>query len=173
MRKTCKRCQMTKDGSDFYKDKRASTGLTANCRTCTQAMNKERANSVSPPSEKTCTQCDETKPIHLFTRNNHRRDGRESKCRECRYTVARAYQVERYYGLTPTEFEALLAGQDGKCAICHRPPKTRALSVDHCHDKGHVRGLLCWPCNRFLGHINDRTDILDNMISYLTGPVAQ
>ena len=55
-------------------------------------------------------------------------------------------------------YEQLLDSQDGKCAICDRPPdasNTRGkgvLFVDHCHDSGDVRGLLCNDCNLIIGH---------------------
>lgn len=53
-------------------------------------------------------------------------------------------------GVTDEEYDRLLAAQDGVCAICGNPPKTRRLHVDHDHKTGAVRGLLCWPCNRML-----------------------
>jgi hypothetical protein len=53
-------------------------------------------------------------------------------------------------GITDDAYEQLLAEQEGGCAICGNPPKTRRLSVDHNHRTGKVRGLLCFRCNRGL-----------------------
>ncbi|MEI8051963.1 MAG: endonuclease domain-containing protein [Actinomycetes bacterium] len=53
-------------------------------------------------------------------------------------------------GVTPAIYEVMLDDQDGGCAICGRPPKTRRLDVDHDHKTGKVRGLLCHRCNRQL-----------------------
>ena len=53
-------------------------------------------------------------------------------------------------GVTPEEYDRLLAEQDGGCAICGNPPKTRRLHVDHNHRTAKVRGLLCFRCNRGL-----------------------
>jgi hypothetical protein len=53
-------------------------------------------------------------------------------------------------GVTPDEYNRLLAAQDGHCALCPNTPKTRRLSVDHDHRTGAVRGLLCYRCNRAL-----------------------
>lgn len=56
----------------------------------------------------------------------------------------------RQLGVTDAEYQRLLEAQNGGCALCGRPPKTRRLHVDHDHRTGAVRGLLCFVCNRFL-----------------------
>jgi hypothetical protein len=80
------------------------------------------------------------------------------------------------YGLTEEDYQKLNTAQDGRCAICRkRPPlrKTRAgqqyerLDIDHCHNKGRVRGLLCCNCNAILGHARDGVDILAAAIAYV------
>lgn len=53
-------------------------------------------------------------------------------------------------GIDDEGYAALLAAQDGHCALCPNTPKTRRLNVDHDHATGAVRGLLCHRCNRFL-----------------------
>jgi hypothetical protein len=70
----------------------------------------------------------------------------------------RTYNLRRLYGMTVAEYEARLEAQGGVCALCHEPPRSRRLAVDHCHDTGKVRGLLHIECNRSLGaweRIND------------------
>jgi hypothetical protein len=78
---------------------------------------------------------------------------------------ARMKTLERY-GLTPATYEALRTTQGGVCAICQQAPK-RLLHVDHCHTSGKVRGLLCGPCNRALGLLNDNAKTLRAAASYL------
>ena len=56
----------------------------------------------------------------------------------------------RQLGVSEARYEELLKAQNGGCALCGRPPKTRRLHVDHDHRTGEVRGLLCFVCNRFL-----------------------
>ena len=63
-------------------------------------------------------------------------------------------RLSRDYGLSRDEHRALLAEQNGVCAVCKLPSR-RALCVDHCHATGEVRGLLCDKCNTALGLLGD------------------
>ena len=64
--------------------------------------------------------------------------------------------------------------QGGLCAICRRASgKTRRLSVDHDHKTGLVRGLVCRPCNDFLGWIMDDPEAGRRLYQYLTNPPAK
>jgi hypothetical protein len=74
-------------------------------------------------------------------------------------TARRERRIKHRYGITAAEYDALLVAQDGRCAICKQPPgdNVRAhwggkLCVDHCHDTGTVRGLLCNDCNLAVGY---------------------
>lgn len=63
----------------------------------------------------------------------------------------RASRLKRLYGISVTQYNAMLRRQHGLCDICHRAPKPgRRLAVDHDHKTGRVRGLLCWHCNHKL-----------------------
>jgi predicted nucleic acid-binding Zn ribbon protein len=74
------------------------------------------------------------------------------------------------YGITAEEFEARLVSQDGKCAICRTDTWTgKGPHVDHSHETGVVRGILCHKCNLGLGKFNDDPDLLRAAISYLEG----
>lgn len=50
-------------------------------------------------------------------------------------------------------YDRLLEEQQGLCAICNEPPKRRKLALDHDHDTGKIRGLLCYGCNVGLGYL--------------------
>ncbi|MDV7099702.1 endonuclease domain-containing protein [Gordonia amicalis] len=78
--------------------------------------------------------------------------------------------VQRAYDLADGEYDRLLVAQGGRCAIClRRPPRNRRLAVDHDHDTGEVRGLLCTDCNRILlGRWS--LAALRRAIAYLTNP---
>lgn len=71
---------------------------------------------------------------------------------------------QRTYGLTPEQYDAMLAAQGGLCAICRRD---RVLVVDHDHATGAVRGLLCTPCNTGLGLFLDAPAALLQAAAYL------
>lgn len=64
----------------------------------------------------------------------------------------RRWTLRTRYGITPEEYDELLARQDGRCAMCREECATgKRLAVDHDHATGAVRGLLCHACNRALG----------------------
>lgn len=79
----------------------------------------------------------------------------------------------RNYGVSPEQYAALLKEQNDACAICERPEtalrkgKPRSICVDHDHETGRVRGLLCSDCNRAVGLLNDDIRLLARASYYL------
>lgn len=73
------------------------------------------------------------------------------------------------YGLTIEQFSTMLAAQSHACKLCRklRLPSEREWQVDHCHDTGRVRGVLCYNCNVGLGHFKDSRELLKAAIGYL------
>jgi hypothetical protein len=78
---------------------------------------------------------------------------------------ARERQLMRDYGLTLEQFAGMIVRQNGCCLICHEPMKP--AMVDHDHDTGIVRGLLCGTCNTGLGMFKDDIRLLAAAIVYL------
>jgi Recombination endonuclease VII len=75
------------------------------------------------------------------------------------------------YKITKEDFDAMLERQGGCCAICgsHQSRgRHSVLSVDHCHETGAVRGLLCTPCNSALGVLGDTAEKLRKAVDYLS-----
>lgn len=102
------------------------------------------------------------KPAAAFYRRTARARGYSSECKDChkravRYRDSDARRdrtLQRRYGITAEEYDALLSAQGGRCAMCKRPHRGRGrLAVDHDHATGRVRGLLCFHCNTMLGHV--------------------
>ena len=82
--------------------------------------------------------------------------------------AAQSGVLKSKYGITLDDYDALLASQNGVCAICLKKQSTeRRLSVDHDHTTGRVRGILCKDCNTGIGHLRDSITILESAIQYL------
>jgi hypothetical protein len=73
---------------------------------------------------------------------------------------------QRRYGLTPEDIARMRDEQQGRCGICQRDDVWR-LVVDHCHDTGKVRGLLCDRCNQAIGSLGDRLESVERAVEYL------
>jgi len=80
--------------------------------------------------------------------------------------VARRDWLWHTYGITPETYEAMVARQKGRCALCRRRPIQR-LCVDHSHDARKLRLLLCIRCNTGLGGFGDNPDLLRTGADYL------
>lgn len=143
-------------------------------------------------SFKRCSCCGEVKPTTEFTNLNikGKKWGFHSYCKECKNKKYKKYYLDNpekckklvrnrilknRYGLTTEDLEKMLRDQDNKCAICGRElflhgasvDKNKIACVDHNHETGEVRGLLCDKCNRGLGYFKDNTDYLLSAVSYL------
>lgn len=81
--------------------------------------------------------------------------------------------ILKTYGITSEQYEALYAAQGGSCFICQRAKGiSKKLAVDHDHQSGFVRGLLCTTCNKILGHLRDDDYAAARIVSYLVAPPA-
>lgn len=122
-----------------------------------------------------CAKCGADKPITCFHRQGKR--GHHAWCKDCYNANARANRKRRHdpeqrrrnnlwsrYRLRPEDADALLSASDGVCAICGDPPDRPV--IDHDHDTGHVRGILCHRCNIALPAVED-ADWLAAALHYL------
>lgn len=82
--------------------------------------------------------------------------------------------LQRKYGISAADYDRLLAEQGGGCALCGVKPEELTagrfrtyLHVDHCHDTGRVRGLLCPEHNLLLGRFGDSAEMFRKVLSYL------
>jgi hypothetical protein len=82
----------------------------------------------------------------------------------------RDQHLQRRYGISLAQYNALFAAQNGSCAICgiSALETQRVLDVDHEHKTGTVRGLLCNACNTGLGKFRDAPEYLAAALRYLT-----
>lgn len=110
--------------------------------------------------------------------NNRDRSEYQSSPRwhEMKRRSDRGSWLRRNYGIELADFERLMEQQGGVCAICGALPPTgyyKQLAVDHCHETGAVRGLLCSDCNRGLGIFRDNPGRLERAAEYLRSSPAE
>lgn len=142
-------------------------------------MKCNKCDQSAEPGRKSCE-------FHLAQRREYMRryteENRErvNAQRRSKYLDRRQNHIAgmrlRRFGLTRDDFLDMLEEQGGVCAICGNPETSRGnhgyiknLSVDHDHETGVVRGLLCNNCNRAIGLLRDDTSILAAAIAYLDG----
>lgn len=171
--KKCASCEETKPLSEFYSranrrpNRRTERIYDYECKACKKTRERARNASYADlgdsrvlPESKQCSRCKEVKPADAFALNRTTRTGLQSVCYAC--------HRDRRYGLAPGQFDQMMAGQGGKCAICRQKcPRQMELSVDHDHTTGKVRGLLCQNCNAALGMFKDDPALLGRAIDYL------
>ena len=103
-----------------------------------------------------------------FHFNRHVADGFMTYCRSCQHE-----RIRRRNGVVgEINVPALFAEQDGKCAICTNPillyqGRGSGAQLDHDHETGVIRGLLCLNCNQGLGKFKESITILELALAYL------
>jgi hypothetical protein len=124
---------------------------------------------------KPCSKCRAELPYSRFAKSPLGRGGLRAECRVCQAAMNRDYNLRSRFGVTSKDYDALLAAQGGKCALCEsRRPGGRweRFAVDHCHQTGRVRGLLCYGCNVALGRLGDTPERLLRAYQYVSGGAA-
>ena len=113
-----------------------------------------------------------------LTRAEYQRQWRDKNKDKCRVYYDKRDKEEirekawlRRYGITKEWYYTILENQDNKCAICETTEIQRKghthFHVDHNHESGQVRGLLCDLCNRGLGYFKDNDQLLNKAVKYL------
>jgi|TARA_S200002703_G_scaffold53469_2_gene46232 hypothetical protein len=137
---------------------------------------------------KTCSTCEEEKEFSFFVKSKGHKDGYHGVCKPCRNEQrrkrgrpgetpekVRQWNLKKYFGITPCDYDEILKSQQGRCAICRNLPTKKdknVLHVDHDHKTGEIRGLLCSSCNVSLGNFKDDVELLKEAIRYLNPEVA-
>lgn len=114
--------------------------------------------------QRDCSKCGLTLPVEKFPTDPRYRTKRLSICYSCKAILDRDRSLARRYGITVDQYHSMLDEQDGHCAVC---PSDVRLVVDHCHDSGEVRGILCDRCNVALGAARDDATTLRALAEYL------
>lgn len=137
------------------------------CRSCANSIGRGGIGSVKPvDGKKRCIDCSEHKDIKYF---NKTRVGKiYSVCIECSKIRSIDYHTKHYkyakYGISKEIYTEMMISQGHRCKICN---SYEPLFIDHNHETGKVRGLLCRQCNSAIGFLRDDLTIIENALKYL------
>lgn len=181
--KGCPDCGEVKPRTEFGRNSSRPDGLAFYCKSCFRRRNNAgypnrrlaagavlRERKDVGTGEKQCARCREVKPVGSFDRQRSQAGGYNCYCKACRSGLARSAYFHKRYGITVQELEDMVAEQGCLCAICRTGP---AEHLDHDHQTGQVRRVLCFPCNGGLGQFRDDPELLRRAIDYLETPTWQ
>ena len=137
----------------------------------------------NPTPDKRCSRCHLWLPFSCFGPSRRTVDGLYVYCNKClsiytKETMTSAKRRDRNlhtnYGITAKQYDRMFAEQGGVCACCgqsetrldSRTGEVRYLSVDHDHDTGDVRSLLCGECNSAFGMMQEDPDRIRMLLAY-------
>ncbi len=164
--KICTKCKEYLPFECFSKNNKGILGLNSSCKKCVKLVQK------SPKSYR------EYQKKYAEKNKIKRRDyanTRNKKLTGNNLPFGKEYQLKNMYNLSPEQYLQMIENQDNKCAICNKlemiktnkGDKIRSLSIDHHHESGRVRGLLCSRCNQAIGYMFEDIEILKSAIEYL------
>jgi len=139
--KNCSKCKNVKLDSEF-RFRSGTTVLNSWCKACENAANKKRY--VKKPRKPTKPRCK---------------------------VKAKERMLKHRYGITLDDYNNLYKKQGEKCGCCGKSKDLgglKGLYVDHCHDSGNIRGLLCSSCNTAIGLLGDNLEGVKLAVKYLS-----
>ena len=189
--KTCKICGEEKPLNEYHKKKDTKDGHDSRCKKC----KSEKAKDYYSENKDKILECQkeyhsenrdkslerskkyyyenkdkisEKKKEYYFENRDKRLEQMKDYYHENRERK-KCLRLQRKYGITLDEYNQMFTDQNGCCAICgkHNKEKTRSLAVDHDHETGEVRELLCTSCNTSLGLLQENEEILLSMLAYI------
>jgi hypothetical protein len=167
----CTKCAVEKPPTDFYG---AGNGhLRGDCKACfmearAARMTPERRRKRAERSRQWALDHPEEIRKHAWrSRRKHRGE-------------RRAGHLWERYRLTPKAYDEMLAAQGGVCRVCkqleattdYRTGEPRHLAVDHCHETGRIRALLCQRCNTTLGRFREEPALLTALAEHASEECA-
>lgn len=133
-----------------------------------------------------CRKCRKDLPITEFYKIPGNKSGYSYRCKVCTSQDRSVYRLTEkgqivqkrnnlkfYYGITLEQYNTLFDSQSGVCAVCGFPETVlykgtlTSLAVDHNHQTGKIRGLLCQSCNVALGHLKENPVIIKSLLEYI------
>jgi hypothetical protein len=177
--KRCPSCGEVKPATAFGRNQSLGDGLSFYCLECNRRRNQQwyrnsrlkrgktvRDHSWIPEGFRWCPSCRQAVAHENFDRSSRTASGLSSWCKACKGIASRDAYFYRKYKLTRTQLAALREAQDDRCAICGDPGPQH---LDHDHETGKIRRLLCQRCNQGLGLFRDDPYLLHVAALYVTG----
>jgi hypothetical protein len=177
--KICNKCQITKPFEQFQRSKRTEDGRLGICRECNRKTEKAyyeknhdrykqwRIKNKENQKVKQKAWYQEHKGEYLEKRRADYFANPEN--RHKRMVRMRARNFLKKYGLSTEQIGKILDKQKGKCAVCLKEldsSKPRSIHIDHCHNTGIVRGILCVRCNSAEGHLGT-VENAERLLNYM------
>ena len=139
-KKYCPKCKKIKTLRSFNKSKNSNFGYSSHCRLCSRRLGKKYHNK-------------EKKQLEYRNKKD----------------IFRNNKLKRDFGITLEEYNKKLKKQNNKCMVYGNTPKEnrKALAIDHNHNTGEVRDLLCGNCNAAVGFLKENIVIAKEMVKYI------
>lgn len=156
MKKLCSSCKTDKALSEFPKNTATKDGMHSWCRSCSKVKKQESNQRVK-----------ERDPEAWKQRWRTYKKSYKDKHPERLRAYDRQKNLKDKFGMSVEEYDIMAELQSAQCAICGLPcPTGKRLAVDHDHETGKIRALLCAPCNLALGQL-EPDDRLRKAVEYL------
>ncbi len=172
--KTCSKCKTVKPVSEYRPRKNYSFGVSCRCIECDRLVNKETYLRHAEAYRKRNYEYSKT---HRTERNKYNTAWQKQNKDKVALYQKRAYEknplrlrnnrLKSEYGISIDEYRQMHAAQSGVCSICQSVCFSGTLSVDHDHETGKVRGLLCRKCNTAIGMLGDDIKLVQRAVNYL------
>jgi hypothetical protein len=137
------------------------------CKTCNTTKPISDFGLLRGKPRHICKECRKQESKDWYEKNKDRKKALSQKYKH----IKKDKDLQSTYGINLATYNQMLVEQGRRCKICQAPQGDlkRSLCVDHDHNTGKVRGLLCDNCNRSLGLLKDNVNILERAVSYLQG----
>lgn len=125
---------------------------------CKNGHNLSTTRKQGPTGTPYCKVCKSAYAINYMNTNQYQRTNNSWR-----------HKLKKLYDLTEQEYIDIYVKQDGKCAICRSDVEYRgsATHMDHCHNSGAIREILCSHCNTAIGLLKENTEIMYRAIEYI------
>lgn len=157
---TCYQCKQNKEDKDFYKNKSKPSGLGSECKECSKNLRKLKRILNPEINKQNC--------YNYYTKNKISINNKRKILRKENPDLERNSNLKNKYNLTLEQKQKMLQEQKFLCAIsgCKKEIDISG-HVDHCHNTGKIRALLCSNCNTSLGLLKENFDRILGLANYI------